>query len=147
MAFLQQSFEEAGVKVETHLMTGDLSTLIYTDANYDMLYLAGGGSRPCDMYKQLTELATYSFIGDNEYKQGLFNDLFYAYQATEDAAEAKELANQMQALGYETCYIIPVYGLNSVTMYNAAHVEVPVDYMQQSVAGWKQPRYDLWTLK
>jgi len=147
MAFIEQSFEQAGVKVEMHLMTGDLSTLIYTDANYDMLYLAGGSSRPCDMYYQLTDLASYSFIGDNEVKQPMFNELLYAYRATEDAVEAKELANQLQAVGYEQCYIIPVYGLNSVTMYNAAHVEVPVEYLEQSIPGFKQPRFDLWSVK
>lgn len=143
MALIRQDFAEAGINVETTLLSGDLATLIYTDANYDMIYLASGGSRPCDLYQLLMTTSAYSFIGEVEERGELFNDLVLAYQAATDPAEAKEIANQLQVLDYQYRYFIPAYALNTVNVYNSAKVSIPDDIFE--IDGCSNWRFEEWS--
>ena len=127
MALLTQDFAEAGVKVNTYLMEGDLATLIYTTCNYDLLYLAGANSdaEQSAYYFQCTSWGTYTFMGQLEERTAMFDELMNAYNTTADAEARKELSWKMQALNYENAYMLPAYVLNQTVMYNTAAVEVP----------------------
>lgn len=127
MALLTQDFAEAGVKVNTYLMEGDLANLIYTTCNYDLLYLAGANSdaEQSAYYFQCTSWGTYTFMGQLEERTAMFDELMNSYNTTADAEARKELSWKMQALNYENAYMLPAYVLNQTVMYNNASLEVP----------------------
>ena len=132
MALLTQDFAEAGITVNAFLLQGDLGTLIYTDKNYDLLYAAGGFSQdfPCSFYGKLMANTQYNFIGDEETRVAIFDELYKKYEATLDEDARREIGYQLQALDAEYRYFIPAYGLNSIILYNGAHVSIPESCFQ-----------------
>ena len=108
MALLTQDFAEAGVKVNTYLMEGDLATLIYTTCNYDLLYLAGANSdaEQSAYYFQCTSWGTYTFMGQLEERTAMFDELMNAYNTTADAEARKEEVPEtaLEAGGVNYCW-------------------------------------------
>lgn len=141
MQMLVQDFAEAGVTLNPYLLTGDLAAAIYTDMNYDILYAAGSSKawNQSDFYN-----SCYSFMGLDEERGAMFDDLMNAYNATADAEERKELSWQMQVLNYENNYIIPLYFMNEVVCCNTANVELPEDIC--AVTGNTYMRWEDWTI-
>lgn len=126
MAMIKQDFASAGVQVETHLLTGDLATLIYTDANYDLIYLASSGATdPVNLHNFLTSATPYSFMGQTEERAAIFDEPFAAYHASVSDADAKRTGDTLQALAYEYCYGIPGYSLNAIEIYNSKKLTLP----------------------
>lgn len=146
MQMLVQDFAEAGVTLNPYLLTGDLAAAIYTDMNYDILYAAGSSKawNQSDFYNSCCSWTGYSFMGLDEERGAMFDDLMNAYNATADAEERKELSWQMQVLNYENNYIIPLYFMNEVVCYNTANVELPEDIY--AVTGNTYMRWEDWTI-
>lgn len=144
LAFIQQSFAEAGITLELKLLEGDIVTLCYVDKNYDLMYQGSGVARPCDLYNMHKAGSSISYLGLDEERQETFNPLYDEYAATTDVARAKELADELQALDYQTRYIIPIYCLNTVVLYNRAHLNLPLDVFE--LVGCTNYRFEDWSL-
>jgi len=111
MAMIKQDFAEAGVTLNTILLTGDLATLIYTDSNFDMLYLATSDDDPVNFYQCVTSKTQYTFMGRTEERAAIYDGVFAAYHAAVSEEDIKAASDQLQALEYENCYLIPCYSL------------------------------------
>lgn len=144
MALLKQEFAEAGVTVETTLLTGDLNTLIYESSNFDLLYEGGSHWLPAGVYGYLCSNSPDSFMGMVEERSELFDEAGFGYFATGDDAELKKLADQLQATDYQYRFTIPCYTLNTVQMYNAAHINIPADVF--SFTNCTNYRFNEWSL-
>lgn len=126
MAMLKQDFAAAGIQVETHLLTGDLATLIYTDSNFDLLYCAySGETDPVNLHNYLVSGTPYTFMGQTEERAAIFDGAFEAYHASVSDADAKRTGDTLQALAYEYCYGIPGYSLNAIEIYNSKRLTLP----------------------
>ena len=146
MAMVKQDFASAGVTVETSLMTGDLATQIYTDCNYDLLYCAYTPNDPIGLYIYFTSNSAYTYMGQKEERGALFDELYASWDASTDDATAKAIGDELQALGYQTCYIIPCYALNTIVMYNTKHVSVPEDIFAVDYENSRDWKFEEWKL-
>lgn len=147
MAMIKQDFASAGVNVNTILLSGDLATLIYTDCNYDLLYLAYSGETDAvNYYLHVTSNTPYNFMGRTEERAAIFDDLFTAYHAAVTDADAKEIGDQLQALNYEYCYSIPCYSLNTITLYNESKLSVPQDIFEMDYENIRDWKFSEWKL-
>ena len=146
MQLLVQDFAEAGVTLNPYLLTGDLAAAIYTDMNYDIIYLAGSSKswNQSDFYNNCCSWSSYSFMGLDDERGALFDELVNAYNATSDAETRKELSWQMQVRNYENNYIIPLYFMNEMICYNAASVKFPEDIY--AVTGNTYMRWEDWSM-
>ncbi len=144
MSYIVQSFAEAGITVETHLLTGDIAQLAYVDSNFDLLYQGMGGARPCDLYQMHKSNSSITYIGVTEERAEKFDAIYDEYTSTTDEARISELADILQVTDYQTRYIIPIYALNSVVLYNSAHVEIPLDVFE--IVGCTNYRFEEWKL-
>lgn len=144
MALIKQEFAEAGVTVETTLLSGDLNTLIYESCNYDMIYLGGSHWLPAGCYGSLATTGNFNFLGMEEERGEVFDADATGYFATGDDAELKKIADRLQANDYKYRYTIPCYTLNTVQMYNAAHISIPADIF--SVTNCTNYRFNEWSL-
>ncbi len=127
LALMVQDFASIGVTINPFLLEGDMAKLIYTDCNYDMIYLAGANSdaEQSAYYFQCTSWGTYTFMGQLDERTAMFDKLMNAYNTTSDAEERKDLSWQMQALNYEYAYMLPAYILNNTVVYNSDTVQLP----------------------
>lgn len=146
MALVKQNFAEAGVTVNTSLMTGDLATLIYTDCNYDLLYLAASSDDPIQLYKDFISNSAYTFLGDDEVRAELFDGLYAQWLAATDDATAKKLGDELQAVGYQSAYMIPCYGLNLVTLYNAKIIDIPEEVFAYDMVTARNWHFEGWSI-
>lgn len=144
MALIKQEFAEAGVTVETTLLSGDLNTLIYESCNYDMIYLGSSHWLPAGCYGSLATTGNFNFLGMEEERGEVFDADATGYFATGDDAELKKIADRLQANDYKYRYTIPCYTLNTVQMYNAAHISIPADIF--SVTNCTNYRFNEWSL-
>lgn len=127
MDLVRQNLGDAGITVETFLLQGDLGVLIYEDRNYDMLYCGEAADDAGQMYFYLLGVGGYfdAIVGSPDERQVLFNDVIDQYNAAADFDEQTTLAWQLQANGVEFCGISPVVGIKTLTLYNAARVNLP----------------------
>ena len=146
MALLVQDFAEAGVKVNTILLQGDLAALLYNDCNYDLVYLANSASsnNQAGLYNFLASNTVWTMMGKHEERGALFDDLLKQYNASSDAAVRKDLAWKMQALNYENAYLLPAYILNNSVVYNTANIVVPEEVFE--VDGGNMYCWDKWAV-
>ena len=147
MALLTQDFASAGITVETHLLSGDLTTLIYGDSNFDMIYCAyAGASDPITLYADWCSTSAYTFMGLEEERGAIFDAAYADYNAATTDAEAKAAADELQVLGYQTCYIIPAYSLNTIQMYNTSRLSIPEDIFELDNQLGRNWKFEEWTL-
>lgn len=146
MGLIMQQFREAGVKVNPWLMQGNLADQIYTEKNYDMilLYIDSNENSPATSFRFLTSTSNYTFCGDLDRRTERYDPLYNEYKAIDDQARRKELALKMQELNYEDTYIIPMYVMNTISMYNNAHVQLPEDFF--TYGGPSYYRWDEWKI-
>lgn len=146
MSLLVQNFADAGITIKTTLLSGDLATLIYKTANYDMIYLAASCPAPVQMFLRLTTSSSFTFIGDNEKRKNLFDSQYASALAATEQSQQKSLCNQLQVLGYQSAYILPVYSLNTIQMYNSKNVTIPEDIFGIDNLGIRNMNFDKWSL-
>lgn len=144
MQMMVQDFAAAGVTLNPQLATGDLNKALYEEPNYDILYLASGGARACDLYSVLLSTSPETYIGHVEERGALYDEIFKEYISTTDVARAKELADQLQVTDYQTRYSIPAYALNTVVVYNGARVSIPDEIFE--IDGCTNYRFHEWKL-
>ena len=146
MALLVQDFAEAGVKVNTILLQGDLAGLIYTDKNYDLIYGANNAAanNQLAIYNFLCSNSVWTYQGKHEERGAFFDDLMAQYNASSDSAVRKDIAWKVQANNYENCYLIPAYILNNSVVYNTANIVVPEEVFE--VDGGNMYCWDKWAV-
>ncbi len=122
MAIMTQNFADAGVIAKPFLATGDLASIIYKMKNYDIIYLGGGSSKPIQLYNEQRPGGN-KIIGDVPGRK-IFEDLLSEYLVVNDPVKIKELGDKIQAAGYDLDYVIPIYGLNEIILYNYKKLKV-----------------------
>lgn len=149
MQLIKQNLEEAGIKVELCLQSGDLGTLIYDVRNYDIYYSGENMDSYVELYNVELSVNGYfdKLFGNEDERQTLFNDVVSKYFAAsaDDTATQAALLNQLQQNNYDAMYIAPVYGLNTLVIYNTKHVQVPTDLYQVACTS-QDMRWEDWKL-
>lgn len=147
MGYIQQTFRQAGVKVNPWLMQGNLADQIYKEKNYDLILvlLDSSISSNAAAYRFATSDSTYKdFMGDNDRRAERYDALYNEYKLLENGARRTELSRQMQELMYEDNYIIPMYLMNGICMHNAANVQIPEDFYITGYPSYL--RWDEWKI-
>lgn len=127
MAYMTQCFADVGITVEcsfyadSGLLSQGTFDILYQGANH---WLDGG----CN---SLYASNSNPYLG-TELRDEYFNDLAVKYFTVGSAAERAEISKQLQALDYQYRQYIAIYQLQTVQMYNAAHVEFPSDIFELS---------------
>lgn len=147
MAMIKQDFASAGIELNPILLSGDLATLIYTDANYDLIYLAASGDDPVSIYRIVTSNTPYSFMGQVEERAAVFDEPFAAYNAAVTDADVKAAGDKLQALEYENSYFIPCYSLNAMSIYNAANISMPIEIFEVDNTSGRNWKFSEWKIK
>ena len=144
MEVIKADFASIGVKLNPILLTGDTNNLIYVESNFDLLYCKNGGVNPCDTYQSLRPSTGYTFLGDDEKRAEIWEDLVTSYKTATDSVERKKYADELQALDYQYRYAIPAYVLDTVVVYNAANVSIPEGFL--TYAGCNHYSWEDWSL-
>ncbi len=149
MAMLKQNFAEAGVQVEPYLMTGDLATAIYQTKNYDLGYFSNGA--PVDaniMYEHQTKPGSATWMGQDDERGAIFDEPYQKWMSATTNEAAQEASNELQALGLEYCYMIPMYVLNTIEIYNTSVVEIPADIFEvDNIVPARNWKFSEWKMK
>lgn len=127
MAYITQNFADVGIVAETQFFAD--SNLI-AEGKFDLMYYGANHWLPAGVYGQYGSNANKE-LGVEE-RHEIFNDLAVNYFATSDAGERDRIAKEMQALDYQHRYLIPLYQLQTVQMYNSAHLQFPADIFEMS---------------
>jgi len=122
MAIMTQNFADAGVIAEPFLATGDLDVIINEMKNFDIIYIGGGGSKPIHQYNEQRP-GIGSILGDVPGRD-IFEEMLNEYMVISDSAEIKDLGDRIQAVAYDLAYVIPIYGLNEIILYDAEKLKV-----------------------
>jgi len=132
MELIKQNFADAGVKAEPFLATGDLASIIYKVKNWDIMYAGNGLLDPVLTYSTLVpdQGNLDGLFGDVEFRKSTFGSLLTAYKATNDPAELKRIGNQLQEEARKYAMILPIYGMNKVSLYNAAKLQLNEDFFK-----------------
>ncbi|MDO4487746.1 MAG: ABC transporter substrate-binding protein [Eubacteriales bacterium] len=126
MTLLTQNCKEAGVICEPFLATGDLGEVLYGSMNWDLLYFGTTASDPVLMYNaECVGGGEDIELVNEEFRQQTFNTLMEKYLASTNDTDAKKVADELQAVSQDYCCIFPIYGLNTVSVINEAHVSAP----------------------
>lgn len=147
MDLVCQNLADAGIQAEAFLATGDLGSILYTVHNYDMLYCGWVKDDPVNIYIEVMADGGEEPIQDgHDYRQVNFTDKLNAYNAATDNATAKQIADEIQAAGVESCYFFPVYGLNNIEMVNKAHVSIPEVVQEYGYQYNRDYKFSEWSL-
>lgn len=147
MDLVVQNLADAGIQAEAFLATGDIGDVLYGVHNYDMMYF---GSSPSDSIYNYNPIKAdggeEALLEDYDLRKEAFNVPMDAYAAATSTEVAKEQAALVQAAGVEHAYMIPVYGLKKVIMYNSASINIPdgvLCYDNEQSRDW---RFNEWSL-
>jgi peptide/nickel transport system substrate-binding protein len=147
MDIIVQNFAEAGVKVEPFLATGDLASIIYQVKNWDMMYFGNGLVDPIITYRTLVPGSVVdNYLGNNDARQELFGTLLSEYKASTDKQSMKEIGDKMQLEAYKAAYVVPVYGLNKIVLYNSKKVELDKSIFDFDQVLARNFKFDTWKL-
>ncbi len=139
MSYITQCFGDVGIKVETVFLADNAAQ---EEGHYDILYAGASHWLPAGCYGQYAGNAN-TMLGI-EGRDEIFTDLAVSYFSTGDSAELERIAKELQALDYQHRYLIPVYQLQTVQMYNGAHVDFPDDIF--SMSNCTNYRWNEWKL-
>ncbi len=147
MDIMVQNFKEAGINVKTTLLSGDLATLIYGTSNFDLIYCAYAGAvNPIEMYQSLTSDTPYTFIGDSANRTEKFDDLWKSFLAATDQTGQIAIGDEFQAASYQSAYIIPIYSLSSINIYNASKISIPDDIFEFDYQVTRDWQWEKWSI-
>lgn len=150
MALVVQCFAEAGIKVETTLVSGSIVEVVYNQHNWDLAYFGNYGLDPVDSFYYNLRTPQGLFVniqGDYELdKKAEFSDLYDAYYSAETEEEKQEILDQFQIKHLESMYTIPLYTLNKVTVVNSAKFSYPSDLFNLDILDWLDYRFETWAL-
>lgn len=126
MQQVQQNFEDAGLKCSVYCAINPNTDAVYSNNNYDLLYVAGdsSASNPASRYLYLTSY-TKSTIGASDTRKNRgYDDLYGKYNAS-TGEERMGYVQQLIKLNFEDNYEIPCFALNSYVVYNSAKIYIP----------------------
>ena len=148
MEMIKQNFAEAGVKAEPFLATGDLASIIYTVKNWDLMYAGAGNPDPIKMYTNLVpdNGVVDGLYGDIDLRTKVFGTLLSKYSDTLDAAEDKKIGDEIQLESNKYCYVMPVYGLNKIYLYNSAKLKLDEKIYSADLFGMCDYMFEKWEL-
>ncbi|NLZ55279.1 MAG: ABC transporter substrate-binding protein [Clostridiaceae bacterium] len=102
MSLVCQNLADAGVQAEAFLATGDLGSILYETHNYDIMYaaFANPNTDPVLIYCNfMADGGTDKILGESgdsyDYRKKNFTEKLTAYNATQDDAVAKKLADEI----------------------------------------------------
>ena len=137
MDVITQNFADAGVTVETFLAAdGGSYEELYQKRAYEIGYFGNCGNvDPILDFSALTQGDTNTEItGQDTETVALVTQLTQQYLASTDIAEKKEIIDQLQIETNKTSYIVPLYCLNRVRMYNAAKLSLDEDVLRNALS-------------
>ena len=127
MAFITQNFADVGITAEAKFFAD--SNLI-SEGKFDLMYYGASHFLPAGCYGQYSANANKELGTDG--RREIFHDLQNSYSATADLAERDRIAKELQVLDYQHRFLIPLYQLQTVQMYNSAHLQFPLDIFELS---------------
>lgn len=116
-----------GVKASWFQMTGDLTTQIYNDPQYDIIYMglsAMSAEEALNLYHSET-IATSNWKGLLPEGQYGFDEWVDALNETSDTAERKDILIELQKLEQENLWKLPIGSQDSYIIINHSRIEVP----------------------
>ena len=149
MEVLKQNFADAGVKFEPFLATGDLTSIIYDQKNWDINYSGGGSvADPIFGYQYMVpDGGNWDMLYGNVEERGNTYGKFYAdYVGAKDEAAKKAAADALQKQEVTDNYDINIYNLNKLVGYNAAHLQFDTSILDADYQQQKAYKFDTWKL-
>lgn len=149
MEVLKQNFADAGVKFEPFLATGDLTSIIYDQKNWDINYSGGGSvADPIFGYQYMVpDGGNWDMLYGNVEERGNTYGKFYAdYVGAKDEAAKKAAADALQKQEVTDNYDINIYNLNKLVGYNAAHLQFDTSILDADYQQQKDYKFDTWKL-
>ena len=149
MEVLRQGFEQAGVKFEPFLASGDLANIIYTQRNWDMIYSGGGSvAVPAYGYALLAPDGGNwdSLFGNVEERAATYGASYNQFLSAKDEATAKAAVVALQQQQVKDKYDIDLYNLSKMIAYNGAHVQFDTSILAGDYQQSKDYKFEDWKL-
>jgi len=148
MTLLTQNCKDAGVILEPFLATGDLGDVLYGQMNWDIMYFGCSNSDPVLLYNaECVGGGEDIELVNDEFRQATFNTVMDRYKAATTDADAKKAADELQVVTMEHSYIWPVYGLNTVIVYNEGNVDIPQEIFKIDRNQCRDYHFEDWKMK
>lgn len=148
MTLLAQNCKDAGVILEPFLATGDLGDVLYGQMNWDIMYFGCSNTDPVLLYNaECVGGGEDIELVNDEFRQATFNTVMDKYRAATTDADAKKAADELQVVSMEHSYIWPVYGLNTVIVYNEGHVDIPQEIFKIDNNQCRDYHFEDWKMK
>jgi peptide/nickel transport system substrate-binding protein len=149
MEIIKQNFSDAGITAEPFLATGDLTSIIYSVKNWDIIY-SGSSGKPDPIMGYLLFIPDKGIAdgiyGNVETRQATFGPLLDGYKASQDDAEKKKIGDQIQLEAYKNSTFIPIYGMNKIILYNSAKLKVEESIFEKDWIFYCDFKFDQWEL-
>jgi peptide/nickel transport system substrate-binding protein len=134
--------EQAGMKVQTKLLEGDLLELIYKSRDYDLCYAGLGATVPEEIYSFFTSSSMGTMIHGTDTK---WDTLYESLTKSRTDAERITAMKALQVYEQETTLQLPMFTLRSVYYTNSKNVELPANFkfgedrinFDRILSGWK----------
>ena len=132
------------------MVNGD-SDFLYNTRNYDIAYFGGNALDPITRYMNYLS-ATHPSAWGTGLGEGtvadreIYDTLGSQYLATADPVESKKIGDQLQEQAYDDAYILPIYALNTIAVYNSTRVVIPADIFITDMPQQIDYEWDKWEL-
>lgn len=150
MELAKQNFAEAGVTVETSLVTGSIVDVMYEQRNWDIGYFGNYGLEPVDSfyYNICTVNPMINKITGNfdDIKTTVFDPLYNEYFATTDQTRKSQILDQFQVEAGKHMFTIPLYAMNKIILTNSAKLYYEPSVLELDIWDWVDYRFDTWKL-
>lgn len=126
MQYVQQNFEDAGLKCSIYCAETPAADPTYTNKNFDLLYLGGNAASdyPAVRYLYMTSSQQTGMWPADERKARGYDDLYAKYEASV-GEERTNYAHQLMKLNFEDNYELPCFTFHNCVAYNSAKIYVP----------------------
>lgn len=126
MQFVQQCFDEAGVKCTVYYTDSMNTDPTYTGRNFDLLFVGGNAAAdyPAVQYLYLTSYQDSTIGAADERRERGYDDLYQKYDSCTGEQRIK-YAHQLMEMDFEDCYQLPAFTLDNCIIYNNKNISIP----------------------
>lgn len=127
MDYLVESFAAINVKASYTIMQGDLTSQLWLDPQYDLVYAGLSAMSAEEAYSAFDIDTIMAGNGKNIYPTdgSAYDDLYKALTTNTDAAKRKEILIDLQKVEEETLWNLMICSLDTYIIYNHARIEIP----------------------
>ena len=140
---------QIGVKAEWKLLTGDLTSQIWTNPDYNLLYAGLSAMAPEEAYNPFYSKTVATSVSANVFPANYtgMDSLLEQLWVTVDQAKRRQILMDLQKVETdEMLWQLPMFALRNIQVFNTARVNLPPELVLSNEWSNYERYFEKWTL-